>query len=87
MKQFQNVIKYAESCDNAKKLVEMAEDYAKTRANEMFGKNFATYSTNKDGIPMDKDSKAKQLNDIYCEELKRRSKYSVEDFDGDVRAY
>lgn len=87
MKQFHNVIKYAESCDSAKKLVGIAEDYAKTKANEMFNTKFATYAVNKENVPMDLDSKAKQLNEVYCSELERRSKYSVADFDGDVHAY
>lgn len=87
MKQFKNVIKYSESHENAKKLVNIAEDYAKTRANEMFKTTFATYSTNKEGKPMGVEEKAKQLNEVFCSELERRSKYSVADFDNDVIAY
>lgn len=87
MKQFQNVIKYSESCENAKKLVNIAEDYAKTRANEMFHTTFATYAVNKEGKTIGLDEKAKQLNEVFCSELERRSKYSVADFDGDVYAY
>lgn len=87
MKQFQNVIKYSATCDSAKKLVEMAEDYAKSKSNEMFKTNFATYSVNKDNKPVDLNDKAKQLNEVFCSELARRSKYSLADFDNDVQAY
>lgn len=87
MKRFQNVIKYSETCEDAKKLVNVAEDYAKTRANEMFHTTFVTCSVNKEGKPVGTDEKAKQLNDVFISELARRSKYSVEDFDGDIVAY
>lgn len=87
MKQFQNVINYSKTCDSAKKLVEYAEDYAKTRANEMFNTKYAVYSVNKDNKPMGLDEKAKALNEVYCSELERRSKYSLADFDNDVIAY
>lgn len=87
MRRFNNVIKYAEANTEAKKLVDMAEDYAKSKANEMFAQKYAVVETNKEGAKIDVAEKARQLNDVFCSELKRRSKYSVEDFDGDVQAY
>lgn len=87
MRQFKNVATYASSCDSAEKLVAMSEDYAKSKANLLFATKYGVIETNKEGIKIGIDDKARQLNEVFCSELARRSKYTLDDFDGDVQAY
>lgn len=81
MRKFDSVVKFSSTNEDSKKLVAMMEDYAKHDLNEKLGTKYsvdAKYS---------KEEKAKKINEVYLNEISRRSKYSLKDFDGDVYDY
>ena len=80
MKRFQNVAKFAET-ESGKKLVAMMEDYANhyLSANKMANVSYDEKYT--------LSEKAEKINKTFVEELARRSKYSVDDFEGNVQDY
>ena len=80
MKRFQNVAKFAQ-IESGKKLVEMMEDYASHYITE---NNIAKLSYD---TKYTLNEKAKKINETFCSELSRRSKYSLTDFDNSVQDY
>lgn len=88
MKRFNNVIAYSKQSEDAKKFVDMAEDYAKSRVNQIY--ETAKYSVceiNKEGNKIGIEDKAKQMNEVLCSELARRSGISLNNWDGDIIGY
>lgn len=74
-KRFASVAKFAQS-ENGNKLVTMMEDYASHYVTENIEGAKLSYDTK-----YSMAEKAKKINEVYMEELARRSKYNVSEFD------
>lgn len=72
MKRFQNVVAYSEQCEDANRFVDIAEDYAKSKVNEMYGVKYTVCDVNKEGNKIGLEDKAKQMNEVFCAELQRK---------------
>ena len=81
MARFNYITQYMEANEDAKKLVTLIEDYAKNDIANRF-KVESAYDT-KYSMP----EKAKFINDLFVSEVARRSKFSVNDFDGSIVEY
>lgn len=81
MKRFNEIAKFAENNPNSKKLVLLAEDYAKHDMNDKFGKKYdidTKYS---------KQDKLKRINEVFIEELATRSGIKLSSYDNDFYEY
>lgn len=88
MKRFNNVVAYSEQSDNANKFVSIAEDYAKSKINDTLKiAKYTVCETNKDGVKIGLDEKAKQMNEVLCSEIQKRSGVSLDAWNNDYVAY
>lgn len=81
MRKFNTVVEFANACENSSKLVKMMEDYAKHDLNDRMATKYSV------DLTRSKEEKAKRINEVYCAEIERRSRYSLSDFDNDIKEY